>query len=207
MITLNVAYHPQATGPTALDYIRPLIEEQLGYFNFEYWYLFSDPVEGPKILDAHLDSAFDLCHAEPETWRDTMCAKDGAKNFLLEDKKLPVQAYATKEMRKKFVARMQRDGCRAPLCYYRASVEGFHFKDEKDLPIERFVVNVPYLYLGGKKDVICLTGAIEEPKQAGLVPKLTLKEVDAGHWTMFAKPKEVGDIFLKWLEDNYQVSE
>jgi pimeloyl-ACP methyl ester carboxylesterase len=203
MITLNVAYLNKPPGPTNLDYIQPLVIKQLGYSNYWYWYLFSDPVEGPEICDAHLDSFFDLIHAEPETWKDTMCSKDGAKNFLLEDKKLPVQAYATEKMRKDFIARLSRDGFRAPLCYYRASVEGIHYEAEKDLPADRYVVNVPYLFLGAAKDVVCLTARIEEPKQAGLLPQLTVEEVDAGHWCMLAKPKEVGDIFLKWLGANF----
>jgi hypothetical protein len=30
-----------------------------------------------------------------------------------------------------------------------------------------------------------------------------VEKVDAGHWSMLAKPKEVGEIFVKWLGDNF----
>lgn len=40
-------------------------------------------------------------------------------------------------------------------------------------------------------------------KNLGLVPRLTVREVDAGHWCMLAKLDEVGKI-VKWLDDTYQ---
>jgi pimeloyl-ACP methyl ester carboxylesterase len=199
LITLNVAYRGKPAGRMDLDVIQPLVTKRIGYFSNWYWYLFSDPVEGPEIIDTHLDSFFDMIHAEPEIWMESMCAKDGTRKFLLSDRKAPVKAYATDEMRRAFITRLSRDGIRAPLCYYRASVEGIHFEAEKDLPVDRYIVSVPYLFLGGMRDIICLTEAIEQPKQGGLLPKLTVEEVDAGHWCMLEKPNDVGDAFLRWL--------
>jgi soluble epoxide hydrolase / lipid-phosphate phosphatase len=40
-------------------------------------------------------------------------------------------------------------------------------------------------------------------KDLGLTPNLTIEKVDAGHWCMLSKPKEVGEIFVKWLGDNF----
>lgn len=58
MATLNVAYSGKPAGPTILDKIKPLIEKQLGYFTFHYWYLFTDPINGPKIIGEHTDAMY-----------------------------------------------------------------------------------------------------------------------------------------------------
>lgn len=157
-----------------------------------------------QICGAHLDSFFDAAHDKPEAWMDTLCAKDGLKNYLLQDKKaVNLQPYATDEMRKHFVARLKRDGWAAPMCWYRAVVEGHQYESEKDLPAENYTVKVPYLFIAGMKDYVCLPALIEQPKSQGLLPKLTVEKIDTGHWCMFAKPKEVGEMFTRWLRGNY----
>jgi soluble epoxide hydrolase/lipid-phosphate phosphatase len=203
LIMLNVAVVPQAKGPVELDVIAPMMKKALGYFPMEYWYLFTDPVDGPALMDRHVESMFTAAHAEPAAWMDTLCAKDGIKNWLEQDKKGPVQSYATDAMREAFIARMTRDGFTAPLCYYRASVEKIFYEQEKELPAENYTFNVPYLFVAGLLDIICRPEAIQQPKQLGMTPHLTVEEVDAGHWCMLAKPKEVGEIIVKWLGNSY----
>jgi soluble epoxide hydrolase / lipid-phosphate phosphatase len=98
---------------------------------------------------------------------------------------------------------MSRDGFAAPLCYYRALIEGVFHEQEKDLAAERYIIKVPYLFIAAMQNVVCVLQAIEGSKKLGLTLKLTVKQVDAGHWCMLASPKEVGEIFIKWLEENY----
>lgn len=142
--------------------------------------------------------------ADPELWLDTLCAKDGIRNWLLEDRRCELQEYAKAPGAKQaFVDRMARDGWAAPLCWYRSSVDGHQFEAEKSLPEERYVVDVPYLFVAGLQDRVCLASGINQPKAAGLVPHLTVEEVDAPHWSMLAKPEEVGKHFLNWLEKTY----
>jgi soluble epoxide hydrolase/lipid-phosphate phosphatase len=45
----------------------------LSYFPGWYWYLFSDPVDGPTLLGQHIESLFTALHAEPAAWMDTLC--------------------------------------------------------------------------------------------------------------------------------------
>ena len=203
LITLNVAVSPQPQGPIVLDVLKPIMKKSLGYFPFEYWYLFADPVDGPALIEKHLESIFTAVHAEPDAWKDTLCAENGIRKWLEQDKKGPVQAYATDVMRDEFIARLSRDGFAAPLCYYRAHTEGVFHEDDGKVPAEKFKVNVPYLFVAGRLDIICLPQAIEQAKGLGLTPHLTVEKVDAGHWSMLAKPKEVGEIFVKWLGDNF----
>ncbi|KAE9372744.1 alpha/beta-hydrolase [Stipitochalara longipes BDJ] len=203
LFMFNVAIMLQPAGPMVLDVVKPIMKKSLGYFPFEYWYLFTDPVNGPALIDKHVESLFTVVHAEPEGWKETLCAEDGLRKWLEQDKKGPVQAYATDKMRNEFVERLSRDGLAAPLCYYRAHVEGVFYEQEKKLSAERYKVNVPYLFIAGMLDIICLPQAIEQAKSLDLTPYLTVEEVDAGHWCMLAKPKEVGEAFLTWLADNF----
>ncbi len=75
MITLNVAASPQPRGPIVLDVLKPSMVKALGYFPFEYWYLFADPIEGPVLIEKHLESMFTVVRAEPDAWKETMCAE------------------------------------------------------------------------------------------------------------------------------------
>jgi len=203
LITLNVAIRPKPERVIELDLLEPVMAKAIGYFPQAYWYLFTDPIAGPELMARHTDSLFTALHAEPAAWMHTFCAKDGMKNWLEQDRKGPVQPYATDSMRTDFIARMSGDGFAAPLCYYRALVEGVFYEGEKHLPADRYVVNVPYLFVAGMLDAVCRPQEIEQSKQAGLTPKLTVEELDVGHWSMLAKPKEVGEAIVKWLENNY----
>ena len=49
MITLNVLVSPRPENPIVLDKLTPMTIKLLGYFPGWYWYLFSDPVDGPRI--------------------------------------------------------------------------------------------------------------------------------------------------------------
>jgi pimeloyl-ACP methyl ester carboxylesterase len=106
-------------------------------------------------------------------------------------------------MKHEFVDRMSKDGFAAPLCWYLATVGEVQYGAEKDIPAERYVVTVPYLFVAGKLDRACVPMAIQQPIKQGLLPKLTIEELDAGHWSMLAKPKETGELFLRWLKDHY----
>jgi soluble epoxide hydrolase / lipid-phosphate phosphatase len=203
LITLNLAVLPRQEEMMVLDVIEPFMIQAMGYFPFQYWYLFADPVNGPALADKHLESLFTAIHAEPEAWKETMCAKDGITNWLKQDKKGPVQAYATDTMKEDFIARYSRDGFTAPLCYYRAIIEGVFYEEEQKMPAERFKVMVPYLFVAGNRDIICRPDMIEQAKGLGLTPNLTVEEIDAGHWSMLAKPKEVGDALVRWLGNNF----
>lgn len=203
LVNLNVAYHPPSSGPMDLGAaIRPM-EERIGYFPFWYWFLFSDPVEGPQLLNGHLESMFTVLHGDPSTWLDLLCKKDGVKDYLKADRRQRVLPYATEATRRSFMARFKRDGFAAPLCWYRAAVEGVHGTEEMKLPKERSTVQVPYLFVAGLKDAVCLPAAIDQAEKQGLTPKLTKKSIDGGHWSMLSHPQETGEMLIDWLNETY----
>lgn len=203
LIMLNFPASPQPQGPVIMDELAPTMTKLIGYFPGWYWSLFGDPVNGPALLNQRVESLFTALHAEPMAWMNTLCAQDGLKGWLEQDKKGFVQEYATSQMREDFIKRMTRDGFESSLCYYRSMLDGGFYEQDSRLPAERYKINVPYLFVAGTQDVVCLAQGIKQVENLGLVPHLTVREVDAGHWSMLAKPDEVGNFFVEWLGDNY----
>lgn len=77
---------------------------------------------------------------------------------------------------------MQRDGFTGPLNWYHASVGNHHWNSEKDVPPERYRLTIPVLFIGCTKDPVCLTQYIYLAQKAGLLPDLTVDEIESGHW-------------------------
>ena len=202
VVTMNIAYTPPSGQPFHLEQINSMMTQLIGYGPVWYWYLFTSP-EGVRIVDDHIESFFTALHGKPETMKDIFCTEDGIKNYLLDNRKQDVQPYATKEMREEFVGRMSRDGFTGPLLWYNAMLEGLHLETEKKVLNETTVVKVPMLFIAAMQDPLGLPAAIHRPVQMGLLPDLTIEEVDAGHWCMLAKPKEVGEALTKWLRNKF----
>ena len=185
------------TTPYDLDAVNEKTKKAFGYTAFAYWYLFTSE-DGYKLLDEHLESSFTVLHGPPESWLETVCKPDGLKNFLLEDKKQPLEPYATEEMKNKFIARFKRDGFAAPLCWYKAMVSGVN--NDEATKTKASVVEVPSLYVGFNKDMVCRHEGIAVPIQAGLLPKLTKVVLEGGHWGLHANAEVFGKTVVDWLK-------
>ena len=90
-----------------------------------------------------------------------------------------------------------------PLCWYKAQLRNVNFEAEKQIPKDKYVVRVPLLFVGGSDDPVCLTAGIHAVQKQGLVPELTVRELDAAHWIMLERPTELGNTVLKWLDQIY----
>lgn len=204
LIQLNTAYTEPFAAPFDLQGLKQAMTAAMGFFPMWYWELFTSP-SGPKLIGDHLESFFDLLHGDPATWLDTLCAEGGLEAWLVNDRTQELLPYAAANegMKKEFVERLDRDGMEAPLCWYRSMVEQVQYEAEKDVPKERFVVDVPYLFVGAKRDVLSPMEALEGPKAQGLLPKVTAVELDVPHWGVLDKPKETADVIHKWLGEKY----
>jgi soluble epoxide hydrolase/lipid-phosphate phosphatase len=167
-----------------------------------YWKLFTADT-APALMKDRVESLWTVAHGKPETWLDTLCKPDGVKNFLLEDRRQPVEPYATDEMREKFVSRMRRDGFEGPQQWYRAMAFGEQDIANKAIPQENIVVKVPTLFFGGTRDMVCRPELLGPSQEAGLLPHLKTVTVDAGHWSLLAKPKEFGEALTSWLKEEF----
>ena len=185
-----------------LDEVIEVTKKVFGYGTHWYWKLFTAD-DGEEILNSHLESFWTILHGEPESWLQTLCAPDGIRNFLLADKRQPVQAYATEELKQEWLGQFKRDGFNGPLNYYRSTAFGAQDAAIKAIPKENIPVKVPFLFFGGKRDMVCRPELLQSSIDAGLLPNLTHVVVDTGHWSYLSHPKEFGETLIKWLKSNF----
>ena len=97
-----------------------------------------------------------------------------------------------------YVQQYARNGMHGPLNWYRTGE--LNFKDEGELAekfIQGFKFHIPTLFVAGKKDA-----ALPPSMSKGMenfFDGLRKEEVDAGHWALWEKPKEINAILGDWF--------
>lgn len=71
------------------------------------------------------------------------------------------------------------------------------------VPKENIKIDVPFLFFGGTRDMVCRPELMQPSVDAGLLPHAKIVTVDAGHWCMHKKPKEFGEAVVSWLKENF----
>lgn len=197
LVMVNVAYNAPGDTPFDLDATNQMTKKYFGYPTFAYWYLMTAE-DGYKTLDDNIEGVFNVLHGAPHTWLDTVCAPDGLKSFLLENKTQPIEPYATKEMKQTFISRFSRDGFAAPTCWYKATVDGHQsFEAQK---VKAVTVDVPALFIGFDADKVCRPEMIGMSVMKGLLPKLTNVVLEGGHWGLHANADKFGKTVVEWLK-------
>ncbi|KAI4798725.1 alpha/beta-hydrolase [Aureobasidium sp. EXF-8845] len=197
LVMVNVAYNAPGDSPFDLDATNEMTKKYFGYPTFAYWYLMAAE-DGYKTLDDNIEGVFKVLHGAPHTWLDTVCAPDGLKTFLLENKTQPTEPYATEEMKQTFVSRFSRDGFAAPTCWYKATVDGHQsFEAQK---VKAVTVDVPSLFIGFDSDKVCRPEMIGMSVMKGLLPKLTNVVLEGGHWGLHANADKFGKTVVEWLK-------
>lgn len=202
LVMLNFSYLPPHAPPFEIEAALDATRMAFGYGIFEYWKFFAAD-DAPQILKENIESMYAAAHGSPESWLDTFCAPDGMRNFVSGGKTQPLEAYAGGPHKAEFVERMARDGFEAPNCFYQAYVLGTQNESNKLVPQENVVVNVPTLFWGGTRDKVCRPELLQESVEGGLLPKLTRKLVDEGHWALLARPETFGEDLIEWLKENF----
>lgn len=152
LVTVGFPYHPGPGLPFDLDSTLQKSIERFGYGLYWHFKLLSAN-DGAEILNTHIESLWTICHArDPKLWLSTFCKEDGLQNFLLEDKRVPVQRHADGPFKDAFLTRMRTDGFESSLMWYKALIAGLY--SNMDLPKERYVVVVSYLHVAMGLDVV-----------------------------------------------------
>jgi len=197
LVMVNVPYNAPGDQPFNLDATNQMTTKFFGYPAFAYWYLLSSE-DGYKLLDSNISGVFSVLHSAPEAWLDTICAVDGLKNFLAENKSLPTEPYATEEMKQAFISRFSRDGFAAPSCWYKATLNN-HQSFEAD-KVKTIIVEVPSLFIGFDGDKVCRPEGIGMAVMKGQLPKLTNVTLSGGHWGLHANADKFGKTVVEWLK-------
>lgn len=203
LVTVGFPYYPGPGLPFDLDTTLREAVERFGYGLYWHFKLFG-AYDGVEILAAHIECLWTICHArDPELCLGTFC-KDELRNFLLEDKRVPVQPYADGALKNAFLTRVRTDGFQSSLMWYKALIAGLH--SNMDLPKEKYVVDVPYLHVAMGLDVVTspnpLGGGRLNPPPSLLRNQTTIRTQQA-HWGMLASPHEFGMTVMQWLNQNF----
>ncbi|KAL1633628.1 hypothetical protein SLS56_002776 [Neofusicoccum ribis] len=195
---LNVAYAQLSNQPFDLAATNALLERTAGGDGrspFAYWELFA-AADGAALISRRLDRFWTALHGDRARWmRDLWCGRED----------VPLRAYAQpgRGWREGWFGDVRAGGLESPLCWYKAYAGNVSVEAESALPRERLVVGVPVLFLGCSGDDVCLPAAIEPSKEAGLLPDLTVKVIDAPHWCAMAEPDEVAKALLEFFEARF----
>lgn len=199
----NTNYFPPSNAPFSLDAFIEMTQKAHGYGIAWYWHLFTSD-EAPQLMSEHIDTLWTILHGSGETWMETFCKQDGFRDALLRDDKKAVRSYATPEMKRDWVEKVQAEDnlrLKASLMWYRALAGGFQDEANKEAMVN-LVLNVPYLLVRAEDDVCCKGEDHEAMKKAGLLG--TDAEIvviaEAGHWVAMSHPKEYGEKILGWLK-------
>ncbi|KAK4961105.1 hypothetical protein LTR10_001595 [Elasticomyces elasticus] len=206
LITLGTAYIPPSPYPFDFEQIRAMQEQYLGYCSMWYFGLFTSE-EGGKVLDAHVEQMFTALHGGGQRMKKILCVEGGIEKWLDGDAKKDVEVlpYAREPaFRQKWVGRLKRDGFTAPLKWYKAITRDMDLDAQKQaLESGAGVLKMPYLFVAALQDPLAPTGAVQGPIAQGMLPDVSIKEVEAGHWCMFEKPQKVGNAVVSFLSEKY----
>ncbi|GME33950.1 Alpha beta hydrolase fold protein [Neofusicoccum parvum] len=199
---LNVHYIPP--GPFDLAALNELFESATGLPRYAYWDFFANQEDAAGIIEKNLETFWTVLHGEKDHLMGEHWCKHGAmRSFVEADECLPLREYARAEadgrLKEEWFAFVQERGIASSLCWYKALAHGHHWNVEKELPSERLPIKVPSFFLGCTGDDVCLPALIEQNKEAGLVPDLTVQVVDSAHWSPYEKPAEIGKGLSEWI--------
>jgi len=202
VLLLNVAYSVPAEFK--FDEAQETMEKMTGLPRLSYWDVFTAK-DGAKLLRDRIESFYCALHGEMEgknTMEELFCHRGAMRKFLEEDRRLPLKTYAQDPaLKEEWISRMKRDGFEGPVQWYVSQKEDVHWPLEKELSKDRFAITVPMLFIGATQDTVCLSDFIYGPQKEGLLPDLTIKSVESGHWQTLEVPEKTGPLMVAWLKE------
>jgi soluble epoxide hydrolase/lipid-phosphate phosphatase len=205
MVLLNVVYLPPSKEKFDLDAVNEFTKQVFGYPIYEYWYFFTS-ASAPALLKSNVERLYAALHAAgPNAMKDLFTNPDVFPAYLsASPDSIPepaVRAYAqSPAFKRHFVDRLGRDGFEGAQAYYTAFKDNIQHECDSQLPAERSVVNVPFLYIGCDQDAVCRPEMLQGAKDAGLIPDCEEAPlVHCAHWSPYEAPEEMAKPIIEWL--------
>lgn len=203
MVLLNVAYHPPTKPgdpPFDLEASNKMFEGIFGAPLWAYWEFFLSE-DGPQLMRENLQKVYEAQHGDVEDWSFKLfCVRGAWRTYVTGTESVPLKSFANeKRWKDSFFEQFQRDGFEAPIQWYKVYVDGVQCEADKAIPLERHKIEVPVLFVGCTKDGNNKVDFIEIPRQGGLLPDLTVKQLDCAHWSPMERPGEVANLIGEFL--------
>lgn len=203
IVTLNIAYHPPAKAGDKFDLqaANATLEAAFGAPLWTYWEFFSSE-DGPRLMRENLQKVYEAQHGDVKNWGFKMFCVPGAwRAYVTGTESVPLKPYAQEQRWiDSFFKQFERDGFEAPVQWYKAYIENVQFEAEGTVPLEKHKIEVPLLFVGCTQDGNNRPDLIEIPQKAGLLPHLTVKQLECGHWSPMEKPVEVAGFISDFID-------
>ncbi|KAK7453238.1 hypothetical protein VKT23_011914 [Stygiomarasmius scandens] len=171
----------------------------LGYELFGYFYFLGGP-DGSSVCMNNLEAFFNILYPEdPETWITDMAPLGAMRESILSGKVLPPASWLSPEEHAQRIEAIRSGGLDAPMCYYKASLNGNHRIDDQDIPASCYTVSQPVFFGAILEDYICIP-SLFKPDFEKYCKNLTYREFKCSHWVMLQTPEELNNELLKWME-------
>ncbi|OAL37536.1 hypothetical protein AYO20_03043 [Fonsecaea nubica] len=204
VILCNISYRPPLAEKFDLDGFNAITKERFGYPLYQYWYFFTSP-DGYRIINSNLERFWEVLHGADPDWMMKMFAgEDAMTNYMSGNERVALKPYATEpKWRDDFMERFTKDGFLAPTNWYKAYVLNVQGEDDKSIPKENHVVNVPFLFVGCTGDTVGRTDLIHISREGGYLPDFEMTEIESGHWCAMEKPGEVAKAIRGWVTKRF----
>ena len=208
LILLNVGYQPpNKEEEFDLDAVNAYATKAFGYPIFEYWNFLTAP-DASVVLEDNLERLWDCAHAGTfEAKRNRYCVPGAMREYLTNHSipRIETKPYASDaKLKKRWMAQFRDGGLRGPLCWYTSRTRNIQYNSDQKIRDSHVKVTVPTLFIGCDEDVVCRMEMINGPRDAGLLPDLTIETMKGmGHWPMYERPEQTAEIITRFLKHKH----
>ena len=206
LILLNVAYGPPSKEKEFdLAAINASTTKAFGYPILEYWNFLTAP-DAAGILEGNLDRLWECAHAGTfESKKQLYCTSGAMRDYMTNHatQRIQLKPYAADdELKQRWMSEFRAGGLAGPLCWYTSRTQNVQYLSDKRVPDDNLKVTVPLLFIGCDDDTVCRMELINGPRDAGLLPDLTVHTMKGvGHWPMYESPDQTADIMVQFLKE------
>jgi soluble epoxide hydrolase/lipid-phosphate phosphatase len=196
LILLSIGYRP----PGLFDIDRTIdgARQALGYDVFGYWKFFGSDSDAADLIEKNVNSFLDLAFPPVDDaltlWRSNFSPIGKLKEWLQEGRRLPRRASYLSDTDYYVHLGYILEGMKPKLNWYKAQLNNINEEDERHLNPN---LQMPCLFIAGLRDAIAVPALFASQKQ--YMAQLTVVEMNATHWIMEEKPREVNDAIEKWI--------
>ncbi|RMY13281.1 hypothetical protein D0867_07504 [Hortaea werneckii] len=202
----GIAYMPPMPQALDPDVFFHLGQQEDGSSRYNYWELFTSS-EASKLFAQHKEAVWHALHGEPEDMvKQMFCFKDAFKNFLLQDRTdVGLRPYAQdKDLHDAWIRDFSTElQWEASFAWYNSFISGVQTAVDKTIAPENYRLKMPVLFISCDGDAVNPHSTIDGPKDAGLLPDLTEKELHSGHWCPYEKPEELSMMIVDWCSKSF----
>lgn len=211
LLSRLAAYHPDrwtslvflAVGPPKLgtpfdvDVINEMTKEFLGFEMLGYIPWIAD-LTSHTTLERRAESVMSLIFCrEREAWDEWFHPLGKMKQFITEDRRLPIGPWYTEELQREHLKAFGvPDGYKGASRWYRMWMDNLFAPDEKGF--DGFQISQPVLFIVPREPEQSMTQ--QQQMLASWTSNLQTVRLDAGHWIHLERPAETNATIQQFLE-------